>query len=224
MPIRDLVVALALAAGGLTACAINPDPRTRPIDTAVRDGRGGWIVVTLASGVELEGELISVDSDAVRVLTTLGLVPVAPSEVAAARLWAWDPIIGGTIVWGGLGTASTVSHGFFLIFSAPVWVLTTTLVASIESRQPRLAYPDHSWSEVSRWARFPQGMPAGLHGNDLIHQDRAPVGTQPAQHGPPGAPVPAPGAGSGEAGGAAGSGAGSDAGAGAGAGSGSGAP
>lgn len=216
MPIRDLVRALAIAAA-LAGCAFNPDPRTRPIDTAIRDGRGGWIVITLASGVRLEGELISVDRDAVRVLTTLGLVPLPQREITAAKLWAWDPKIDGVVVWGSLGTASTVSHGFILIFSAPVWLLTTTVVASIESRHPRLEYPDHGWAELGHWARFPQGLPPGLRGDDLIHQDRAPVGTQPAQHGPPGAPAPSPGAGSGEPGGGPGADAGSGAGSGSGA-------
>lgn len=205
MRIRDL----ALAAVAAAACASNPDTRGRTLERAVTDGHGGWIVVQLSSGAEASGELIAADSDAIRVLTSVGLLVVPPREVASARLWAWDAQLGDTIVWGTVGTVSTISHGFFLVFSAPVWIGATSLITAIESRKPIVDYPEHGLVDLARWARFPQGMPRSLHSGDLIDQARAPVGSAPAGHGPPGTTgAPGPGSGSGSA---AGSGAGSDA-------------
>ncbi|HMG24646.1 MAG TPA: hypothetical protein VK607_25090 [Kofleriaceae bacterium] len=180
MPARDLVLALAA-----TGCAFNPDPRTRPIDKVALDGHGGWIVVTRRSGAETAGELIAVDPDAIRVLTPAALVAIERPAIVRARLWAWDAEHGGYALWGTAGTLSTVSHGFFLILSAPVWVLTTTITSSVESRASIVDYPDHGWDKLAVWARFPQGMPPGLHGNDLVRQRRPPPG-------PPAPPPPPP--------------------------------
>lgn len=204
MRIRDL--ALAVVAATAAACAINPDSRGRTLERVITDGRGGWIVVQLTSGAEASGELIAADTDAIRVLTSVGLLVVPPREVASARLWAWETELSGVIAWGTIGTVSTISHGFFLVFSAPVWIGATSLITAIESRKPIVDYPEHGLSDLARWARFPQGMPRTVYPGDLIDQARAPVGSAPAGHGPPGT-TDAPGPGSGSA---AGSGAGSD--------------
>jgi hypothetical protein len=203
MHIRDLALVVAATAA---ACAINPDSRGRTLERVVADGRGGWIVVQLTSGAEASGELIAADGDSIRVLTSVGLLVVPPREVVSARLWAWETELSGVIAWGTIGTVSTISHGFFLIFTAPIWVGATSLITALESRKPIVDYPEQGLSELARWARFPQGMPRTVQPGDLIDQARAPVGSAPAGHGPPGT-TGAPGPGSGSA---AGSGAGSD--------------
>jgi hypothetical protein len=184
MPIRSLLALLVAA----TACVSNPDVRPRTIEGIVRDGRGGWIVVTQRNGAQIDGELIAVDPGDVRVLTATGLVSIAKPAVETARLWAWQTQPGSIAVWGTAGTLSTISHGYWLVFSAPIWLLATTIVASVESRSSIVDYPDDGWDKLSRWARFPQGLPAGLTGRDLFHQDRAP----PPETGPASVPVPVP--------------------------------
>jgi len=193
MPARNLVLVLALA-----ACAINPDPRTRPIELVARDGHGGWIVVTDRQGAEIAGELIAIDPGAVRVLGTTGLVSVARSDVASARLWAWDAEHGRVGVWGGLGTLSTISHGFFLVISAPIWLVTTAVTAAVATHAPIVSYPDDGWDKLAIWARFPQGMPAGVYAGDLVQQHRAPAPAPPAVE-PAAPPAAGSGAGSGSA-------------------------
>jgi hypothetical protein len=190
MPARNLVLVLALA-----ACAINPDPRTRPIELVARDGHGGWIVVTDRHGAEIDGELIAIDPGAVRVLGATGLVSVARSDVASARLWAWDAEHGRVLVWGGLGTLSTISHGFFLLISAPIWMLTTALTTGAATYTPVVDYPGDGWDKLAIWARFPQGMPPGTYAGDLVQQRRAPAPVPPVVA--PDAPPPAAGSGAG---------------------------
>lgn len=194
MPTRSLVVLLAVA-----ACATNPDPRTRPVDLVVRDGYGGWIVVTARQGAEVSGELIAIDPDAVRVLGPTGLISIARSDVASARLWAWDGEHARVAVWGTLGTISTISHGFFLVFSAPVWILTTTITTVVETHAPIVSYPDDGWDKLAIWARFPQGTPPGVYTGDLVQQHRAPAPAPPAAGTPAAPPAAGSGAGSGSA-------------------------
>ena len=183
MPIRSLLV-LGFAA---TACVSNPDVRPRSVEDVVRDGHGGWIVVTLRTGPQIAGELIAVDPGDIRVLTATGLVSIAKPAVATARLWAWQTQYGYIALWGTAGTLSTLSHGFVLVLSAPVWILTTAITASVESGSSIVDYPDAGWDKLSLWARFPQGLPAGVTARDLVHQSR-PLPSP----GPVIAPVPPP--------------------------------
>ena len=227
MPIRDLVIAFVAAA---TACASNPDPRARSIEFVQRDGHGGWIIVEIRGGAELSGELISVEPAGLQVLTLaprLGLAFVPKANIMSATLWPWETEHGSVLVWGGLGGLSTISHGAWLLLSFPIWVLTSTITASIESRASQLEYPGDGWDKFSIWARFPQGLPAGLAEGDVLRQNRSlppplptgPPGSNggPAGSGGPGAPPP-PGPG-GEASPGQGAGAGVDAGVGSDAGS-----
>jgi hypothetical protein len=189
MHIRDLVILFVTAAA---ACASNPDPRARSIRAVAHDGHGGWIKVTTKQGPAISGELISVDASGLHILTgpqQSVLVFLPKTKIESAKLWAWETQPGGLALWGLAGTVSTISHGFFLIFSAPIWIVTTTITASVESRASQLEYPDDGWDKFSIWARFPQGMPPGVTGSDLVRQNRSPPGP-PAQPGPPAPPAP----------------------------------
>lgn len=194
MPVRSLALLLAVA-----ACASSPDPRgTRSVDQVARDGHGGWIIVTARHGAEIAGELIAIDPGAIRVLGSTGLISIARSDVESARLWAWDGEYGRLVAWGGLGTASTISHGYFLVISAPIWIITTAITAAVESRAPLLHYPDDGWDKLAIWARFPQGTPPGVFAGDLVQQHRTPPAPAPAPPAPsPALPPPAAGSGAG---------------------------
>ena len=157
----------------LAACASNPDPRSRPIKLVERDGHGGWVVVERTAGAAVAGELIAVEPDTMRVLVSTSLVAVPRGEIARAKLWAWDTEKNVPLVWGSLGSLSTLSHGFFLVFSLPAWVITTAVTSATESRASLLTYPDDAWADLVKWARFPQGLPAGIAAGALIDQDRS---------------------------------------------------
>ena len=64
-------------------------------------------------------------------------------------------------LWTAGGIVSTISHGFFLIISAPVWLVTGIPTTILESSRDRYEaeYPDEIyWNEVKKFARFPQGV------------------------------------------------------------------
>jgi len=113
----------------------------------------------------------------------LGLAFVPKASIESATLWSWETEHGRPLAWGGVGAASTISHGVFLVFSFPIWVLTSTITSGIESRASQLEFPGDGWDKFSIWARFPQGLPAGLTEADLLRQNRAPP---PLPAGPPG--------------------------------------
>lgn len=161
MHTRELVMIAAL----LGACVSNPDPRSPTIQMMEREGYGGFIVIRTKVGMEVAGELISVESNVIRVLrlpqTTGALTWVPVTDIESAELYKYEAE-GGFGAWGLLGTLSTISHGFWLVFSAPAWMISAGIAAGIESHHVVVRYPDDRWNEFVPWARFPQGMPPGL--------------------------------------------------------------
>ncbi|PYQ45743.1 MAG: hypothetical protein DMF77_03270 [Acidobacteria bacterium] len=161
---KALVAALASA---LAACVSSPAPagwRPRPPEVQSRPC-GAWIRLQRGqdkrAGV-VEGELIAVSDDHVYVLTRSELLGVPPAAVTSARLEkyrAGTDALGG---WGTLGTISTLSHGWILVLTAPLWIISSTATVATESRVAQLRHPPTPLGEFRPWARFPQGLPPGF--------------------------------------------------------------
>ncbi len=189
-----LAVAAAIAAG--PGCVSNTDPRRRSVTQAITDGKGGWIVLTTRTGEVLAGELISVEPIAVRVLVPPGhLRTVVRDDVVRAELFGYRSDSGNVGAWGALGTLSALSHGFFFFLSGPIWLTSAAIAGRVESTASRVTQGD-GWAAFTKWARFPQGLPAGA-ATKLERGDRRrplPAPTAPLPAGPPGggAPTPAP--------------------------------
>lgn len=198
MRTRELVMLAAL----MSACVENPDPRHPTIEKMERQGYGSFITITTLSGQQVSGELISVERSLIRVLRfgagTGALTWVASTDVKAADVYEYEAE-GGFGAWGVLGTLTTITHGFFLFISAPVWIITSSVVAGAETRHVILSYPEVGWSEIVKWARFPQGLPPGVDEEALttpksrrMHR-RAPIEQPPeAPLGAVGGPVEQP--------------------------------
>ena len=195
MRVRSLVAPLlALAIG---ACATNPDPRPRSIESVPRDGHGGWMVVTGRNGTVLAGELISIEQTGLRLLTHSQepvLYFVRGPDIAKAKLYPYQTKHGRFGAWGALGTLSTISHGFVLVLSAPIWIISSSVAAASASHAPILSFPGDGWDKFAAWARFPQGLPPGISSTDLVLQTRQPPAppAPPAVDTAPVAPVPEP--------------------------------
>jgi hypothetical protein len=164
----------------LAACVSNPAPSGwLPLAQEVaREAYGGWIAVDTAheagrgwyaagdsgSGAGVEGELIAVDPDTVFVLSGTGLLTVPKRTVRQATLFAFDAQWGGLALWSVLGALSTVSNGYFLVLTAPIWIIAGTSATASRSRAPmvELAQEGDRWEKLRLYARFPQGMPMGI--------------------------------------------------------------
>lgn len=198
MRTRELLMLAAL----MSACVDNPDPRHPSIERMERQGYGGFITISTLSGQQVSGELISVERSVIRVLRfgagTGALTWVATTDVKSADLYEYEAegAYGG---WALLGVLSTISHGFFLVFTAPIWIISGSIAGSAESRHIVMSFPEHGWGEIVKWARFPQGLPPGLNEESLTtpknrRTKRGPAIEQPTEA-PPGAvggPVPQP--------------------------------
>lgn len=176
------LVALALA-----GCLSNPDLRDRSQQRVLRDGHGGWVQITHRDHTLVEGELIAVQPAELVVLeagVVLAREPIA--NVGRAELFEYQTQHQRLTLWGVLGAVSSASHGFFSVFSLPIWFAATVTSAAFESRAAHLTAPGDAWSEFAKWARFPQGLPPGLSAPDLVRQDRRPPpAPPPLDAGPP---------------------------------------
>lgn len=169
-----LVLALALAAGG-SACAKRPEldrsvalgdalPELPPVeDVPVH----GFTVTVEAEARPVTGELLAVDPTALWVLEEgesgrARPVAIPRRDVRAVGVVALES--GGTVtgVWAGIGTISTISHGFFLIFSVPVWAIVGVGTGLDEGLSNDLRIEPDNLDGLGQYARFPQGMPPEL--------------------------------------------------------------
>jgi hypothetical protein len=171
MRTRELVAAVVIAAFA-TACVENPDPRRPTIEKMQRTGIGGWVVATSRAGWQVAGELISATPQFIHVLRVgqpgPALVYLKTSEVARAEVYTYESE-GGLGVFTVLGTLSTMSHGFLLVLTAPVWIIAGSIAIASETRHVHLDYPeDETLEDISHWARFPQGIPPNVDEEALL--------------------------------------------------------
>jgi hypothetical protein len=157
MRAHKLLCLLAL----MVACRTDPEPRQPSIESMQRDAFGGTIVVRLRDRV-VSGELLAIDAAQLYVLERGNGLPSLVDRSAVMRAELFEYVAGGFTAWGVLGTLSTISHGYLLVLSAPVWLATTIVTNVTESRHMVLGYPEAGWDGFARWARYPQGPPDRL--------------------------------------------------------------
>jgi hypothetical protein len=80
------------------------------------------------------------------------VVPTA--LVTVGTLTAYDSQYGALRLWTILGTVSTVSHGFVLVLTAPIWAIAGSTATASASKAPRVESTDPALLRV--YARFPQ--------------------------------------------------------------------
>jgi len=154
---------LAGAWGATAGCFQTTAPRgwLATPEEASHQAYGSWVRLedrSKGAAVAIEGELIAVDRDTIHVLSFARLMSVPRASVCCVTLTAFRMDYGTLAAWGVVGTVSTLSHGFGLILTAPIWAITATSAAAAASRAPRIQSTDPE--VLRRFARFPQGMPA----------------------------------------------------------------
>lgn len=134
------------------------------------DVYGGWIEVEYYSASEekaqLAGELIAISADSIFIANET-FHAIAVSSVESARLVAYKSNaewMGGLVF---LGTLSTISNGRFLIFTAPMWIIGGSIASCVRSFEPIVDYPKQELSRFVPFARYPQGLPAGVDRNQI---------------------------------------------------------
>ncbi len=139
--------------------------------SAIRtDTYGAWINVEYDSvskeKAQLGGELIAISKDSIYIANETFYI-IALSSIKSARLVTYKSnaeVIGGLVL---LGTLSTISHGWFLIFTAPMWIIGGSIASGVRSFEPIVDYPKQELSRFVPFARYPQGLPAGIDRNQI---------------------------------------------------------
>ena len=161
------MVLIALQAG----CFYSTAPRRFLPDAeqSQRDAFGSWIRLEEPGERKTrvtEGELIAAHADTVFVMTESGLRAVAAAGVKKVTLTAYDSHMGDIAGWATLGTLATVSHGVVLILTAPTWIIAGSFATASVSKAPRVESKQPT--ELRKYARFPQGLPAELDRATLV--------------------------------------------------------
>lgn len=182
---RERVAILLLVAASACGCAMAPtapndwlpDPSDVPASPY-----GGWIQIDYRSPrgeLEIDGELLAIQNNHVYVLRGDAVRPVSIDSIEQARLIYYDANASGVAGITVLGTVSTISNGFYLVLTAPMWMIFGGTTAGLRSRDPIVDVPHATWSELIPYARFPQGLPP-----DFMPRS-APAVVEPAAQSPP---------------------------------------
>jgi len=123
---------------------------------------GSYINITHKRSVNIMGELISIDSSRIVVLmeSTHKCVSVSISDVQRFKLQYANPKRYGWSI--PAYTLATISHGVFLIFTAPINLIVTISVTSGGESAFTYSDKDMTYDKLKMFARFPQGIPANI--------------------------------------------------------------
>jgi hypothetical protein len=158
MKIKIFLLGLFVAIGS-SCSSPNYLPTSKTIDVNVH---GSFIKVFNRNGPNISGELIAIDTSEIVVLQakTKKCVAVPISDVKKFKLryakpkkyWWTIPVY----------TFSTISHGFWLVISAPINIIVTTSVSANGNNAYRYSNKHITYEELQMFARFPQGIPENI--------------------------------------------------------------
>jgi len=134
------------------------------------DAYGSWLEMRLNSSNDpVAGEFIAANEDSIYIMQNGEVQIYAISNISFARVIIFNNSRGAYGVWTVAGSLLTISNGGFLIFTLPPVLISGILTTVAEANRINyLDYPSNSFKELSKHARFPQGMPKGIKSSDLL--------------------------------------------------------
>lgn len=127
---------------------------------------GALVEIEINGGGRYAGELIAVEDSALIIREEVNSRSHC-FKISIYGIRSFTVRYANGVNYGGLVplyTLAPLSHGLYLIFSAPINFLATTIIAvdasyayELDSRKNRL-----SFEELRMFARFPQGLPRGV--------------------------------------------------------------
>lgn len=157
---QALVIGLLL----LTGC-MSPKHLSRPANFAFHM-KGLHLEYKVGKYTTIVGEIIAVNDDSIMLMpldTAQRMFAVSRNDIAQA-----DIIVAltsdtpeGKSGWAAFINVLSLSHGYYMVFSAPLNLIITSAIAKNATKSTyRIKYPEAiSWEEMRKFARFPQGIP-----------------------------------------------------------------
>ena len=128
------------------------------------DPYGGWLTATINdTPAQVQGEFIALNKDSVFVLSgdSLKIIPV--SKFNTARIILFNTEANKYSIWTVVLSVATIANGAFATITFPVSLaMGLTTVHDEARREHFFDFPQRPWSELSKYARFPQGLPEEL--------------------------------------------------------------
>lgn len=145
-----------------------PDNWLPDTDDVPQNAHGGWIAVVTQEAtsqsdevwLEYSGEFIALDENNVYVLYD-SLYVIAKNKIVNSVVDLDQKNTGMYALWVILGSLSTISNGYYLTITFPLWLIAGIPTASGESFRDMHAeeYPDEIyWGNINKFSRFPQGV------------------------------------------------------------------
>ena len=153
-------IAVMLCALAIVGCAPRVAVKPPMASEAAYAHRGATVKFPHPAGYLIEGELLAVEGGTVYVqqFGQSEILAAPAHDVYNGVVWNYRPNAGTVLVWGLVGTAATIFHGWWLILSAPTWIGSTAGIAALIGASGR------SQRATPEWARYPQGLPEALRG------------------------------------------------------------
>ena len=128
---------------------------------------GSYISITTANGQHIRGELIAAGVAEIVVLekNTRKCLAIDSKDVLRFRIRYAKAVHYGWYI--PAFTMFTILHGWYSVFTAPVNLLTTIIITLTGEIDYTLNQNSVSLSEAAMFARFPQGIPEGVHIADI---------------------------------------------------------
>jgi len=119
---------------------------------------------------DISGEIIAVNANAITVLPfdkKDNITSVAREHIQSITIFVSLTVNEPKKIntWASLVNLSSIGHGIFGLITLPVNIAAT---ASITNSKYSMKYPDNiSWDMLSKFARFPQGIPKQIKLNSI---------------------------------------------------------
>ena len=146
---------------------------TKPMDFK-HQVKGLFLETTMHDSSIVLGEIIEVNSVDIKILPlnqANGIHTIAKDKIQSAEV-----IIALTSdnskkisSWAGSVNVLSIGHGYFGILTLPINLAITIPMANDAVKGTyRVKYPDNiAWDEMSKFARFPQGIPQNIAQNEI---------------------------------------------------------
>ncbi|MBM3328223.1 MAG: hypothetical protein FJY67_01960 [Calditrichaeota bacterium] len=110
-----------------------------------------------------KGELLAVTSDSLYFLLNRYVTALPQTSITKIEMQVHNITGSKIMLWTLGGMLSTVSHGFVLGLTAPLWLIVGSFSAVSAAHGSWKAYKLADWDNLRAFARYPQGLPEGFN-------------------------------------------------------------